>query len=68
MSENSKFELGDTVMLKSGGPLMTVAIAKPNNVYHCVWFKPSGEINTQDFYGYVLTMAAPEKKREGFSL
>jgi uncharacterized protein YodC (DUF2158 family) len=34
----SKFKPGDTVRLKSGGPLMTVAEIEENDFVRCAWF------------------------------
>ena len=36
----AEFKIGDTVMLKSGGPLMTVHSAKGSQIQqiNCVWF------------------------------
>jgi len=32
------YKVGDVVRLKSGGPKMTVAVAKANGQFECVWF------------------------------
>ena len=32
------FKVGDTVKLKSGGPLMTVALIKTDTLILCEWF------------------------------
>jgi uncharacterized protein YodC (DUF2158 family) len=40
MSE-SKFKVGDVVVLKSGGPAMTVNLVRPHNI-NCKWF-PQGD-------------------------
>lgn len=32
------FKVGDTVKLKSGGPLMTVAILQTDGNIYCMWF------------------------------
>ena len=39
-----KFELGDVVRLKSGGPSMTIVNAADNSSasYHCAWFIGGG--------------------------
>lgn len=33
------FNVGDTVQLKSGGPVMTVVSVNENNMCRCSWFK-----------------------------
>ena len=39
-----EIKLGDIVMLKSGGPLMTVVEIENGKTAHCVWFpKGAGE-------------------------
>ncbi|MBZ9576743.1 DUF2158 domain-containing protein [Modicisalibacter sp. MOD 31.J] len=39
MSSTEKFTVGDTVKLKSGGPIMTVRnYNRPNKLYTCQWF------------------------------
>ena len=37
MQEQSKFERGDKVRLRDGGPIMTVQAA-PDHMAYCVWF------------------------------
>ncbi|ALK10254.1 YodC family protein [Blastochloris viridis] len=44
-----KFEVGDIVQLKSGGPLLTVSTVDKNAI-HCVYFSDeAGEFRTYDF-------------------
>lgn len=47
------FVIGDTVRLKSGGPLMTVTelgeTSDPKRYVYCTWFKSSNEIGGQYF-------------------
>jgi uncharacterized protein YodC (DUF2158 family) len=38
MAEKAKFEVGQTVRLKSGGPLMTVSLDYATGTYQCTWF------------------------------
>jgi uncharacterized protein YodC (DUF2158 family) len=48
------FKAGDVVVLKSGGPKMTVEKIGPRNstnpeeVVHCIWFE-NGHVNTDKF-------------------
>ena len=51
MSENP-FNIGDTVRLKSGGPLMTVASIAGHNCT-CTWFNESHRV-IRDIFNYQL--------------
>jgi uncharacterized protein YodC (DUF2158 family) len=49
MTEN--FKEGDTVRLKSGGPLMTISlIDQESNSASCEWFDSKKEFKAADFY------------------
>lgn len=49
MSEERIFKVGDVVMLKSGGPKMTVLATEGEGV-RCVWFVKGGEeLEKEDF-------------------
>jgi uncharacterized protein YodC (DUF2158 family) len=56
------FQPGDVVILRSGGPKMTVskitkrAIAKKDLVF-CVWFNRAGKKIEGAFYGAALTIS-----------
>jgi uncharacterized protein YodC (DUF2158 family) len=53
MSEERIFKVGDVVILKSGGPKMTV-LATGEGV-RCVWFVKGGEeLEKEDFLGVCL--------------
>lgn len=47
----SKYNLGSTVHLRSGGPEMTIASIKtePYEIYHCAWFDKDGKCNSCEF-------------------
>ncbi|KFF16768.1 YodC family protein [Flavobacterium hydatis] len=48
---NQSFKEGETVRLKSGGPLMTISrIDKENNLANCEWFDSKKEFRAADFY------------------
>ncbi len=53
-----KFELGQLVRLKSGGPYMTVSDTGKNqdgfDVVLCVWFSSSGKCYIKQFLPHVL--------------
>lgn len=57
----STFSIGDTVRLKSGGPVMTVIefgeLDDPNPYVHCSWFKSTNEVTGQAFPVAALEMA-----------
>ncbi len=38
------FKVGDVVILKSGGPDMTISTVSDDGV-HCIWFKDDNQIN-----------------------
>lgn len=44
------FKIGDTVYLKSGGPLMTVRSLLDHNQVVCVWFRTGEEQTTSDVF------------------
>lgn len=33
-----EFTIGDTVQLKSGGPVMTIEARNDSGSWHCIWF------------------------------
>jgi uncharacterized protein YodC (DUF2158 family) len=45
------FKIGDVVVLKSGGPKMTICGLPVENIsrYHCEWFDDSGELKRSRF-------------------
>jgi len=48
---NQSFKEGETVRLKSGGPLMTIStIDKESNLANCEWFDSKKEFRAADFY------------------
>jgi uncharacterized protein YodC (DUF2158 family) len=53
----SRFVIGDTVQLKSGGPMMTVAEIGPTEVW-CVWFEGKSK-RGDNFPPEVLRAAKP---------
>ncbi|HXW71867.1 MAG TPA: DUF2158 domain-containing protein [Methylocella sp.] len=54
-----KFNPGDVVTLKSGGPAMTVVCAKDEGV-HCVWYgEETDEVKTDVIPEVVLDKAVP---------
>ncbi|RDI13206.1 YodC family protein [Flavobacterium sp. AG291] len=58
-----KFKIGDVVVLKSGGPKMTVAKDYNNGNYHTNWFT-SGTLKWNDFEGQTLTKVYQDDKIE----
>jgi len=49
MSNVEKFKKGDVVILKSGGPPMTVARYMENGRVACIWFDESQKHNSKGF-------------------
>ncbi len=53
-----QFKVGDTVQLKSGGPVMTIDSAIGSGEYWCVWFPSnSSEPKGSAFKAEMLTAA-----------
>ena len=46
----SKFQVGDVVRLKSGGPLMTVQQATYADNIMCTWFDENNKRLSEDFH------------------
>lgn len=63
---DDKFKVGDVVILKSGGPLLTVAELTEtdgNAVIGCGWFTREGEIRSAEFAPALLKLVTvPESK------
>ena len=53
------YKEGDTVRLKSGGPIMTVAGATTTGSLECHWFNYSGTEFTHQFKTFLPTMLKP---------
>ena len=50
---NNPFAPGDTVILKSGGPGMTVTEVS-EGICKCTWFDEKKTLHTEDFHSVVL--------------
>ena len=48
-----EFKIGDVVMLKSGGPSMTISEIGANDIITCIWFENS-ELKSAYFKAHVL--------------
>lgn len=55
----AQWKTGDTVRLKSGGPIMTVSHVKQNDEVWCHWFAPKNEATPlrADFHAEMLEAA-----------
>lgn len=59
------FNVGDIVILKSGGPKMTVSYIEPHGdkgVVACTWIDDKGTVQEHDFKAVMLTEAATKPK------
>ena len=56
----SKFQVGDVVRLKSGGPLMTVQQATYADNIMCTWFDENNKRLSEGFHPRTLQNVAPE--------
>lgn len=57
---SSKFEVGDVVRLKSGGPLMTVQQATYADNIVCTWFGENNKRLSEGFHPRTLQTMGPE--------
>ena len=48
------FNIGDVVLLKSGGPVMTIDNDNGDGTYWCQWFDKNGELKGASFKGETL--------------
>jgi len=56
----TKFQVGDVVRLKSGGPLMTVQQATYADNIMCTWFGENNKRMTEGFHPRTLQNVGPE--------
>ena len=64
MPTQSKIDKGDTVQLKSGGPVMTVQVCSQNLAY-CVWFDEESSRKEGSFeVGTLVKVEAPAADSE----
>lgn len=63
MSENKGFEVGQTVELKSGGPVMTITSITGDQIT-CDWFVNKHKHSSGTFPSASLKPAAPEEADE----
>ena len=56
----AKFQVGDVVRLKSGGPLMTVQQATYADNIMCTWFGENNKRMTEGFHPRTLQSVGPE--------
>lgn len=61
MSENKGFEVGQTVELKSGGPVMTITTIVADQIT-CSWFVNKHKHGSGTFPAAALKPAAPEEE------
>jgi uncharacterized protein YodC (DUF2158 family) len=54
MENKIEFEVGDTVRLNSGGPLLTISKILENEQVTCVWFNDMDDVCTHDFDAELL--------------
>jgi uncharacterized protein YodC (DUF2158 family) len=53
------FKRGDTVQLKSGGPVMTISTKLNDGSFQCDWFDDSGVLKHGSFHPEQLNQAEP---------
>ncbi|GIC28380.1 DUF2158 domain-containing protein [Vibrio cholerae] len=54
------FNIGDTVTLKSGGPLMTVTARDYMENFICTWFGPNQELKSGSFPSAALVASSDD--------
>jgi uncharacterized protein YodC (DUF2158 family) len=61
MSDQPQISQGDTVRLKSGGPLMTVQVCSENLAY-CIWFGENAQRQDGMFEASSLELVEPANR------
>lgn len=61
----AEFKTGDTVRLKSGGPLMTVSTSSASGGVDCYWFNQSGSEYTSKWETYRAEMLKTVDTKSG---
>jgi uncharacterized protein YodC (DUF2158 family) len=62
MSQHPSFYTGDTVRLKTGGPLMTIK-SWAKGLYLCTWFGPGARLEEGTFDSRMLELIEPTDAR-----
>ncbi|MBF0169404.1 MAG: DUF2158 domain-containing protein [Alphaproteobacteria bacterium] len=52
---STSFSVGDTVRLKSGGPVMTIEKMENDRIF-CVWFDSKNELQRNGFHAPTLEL------------
>lgn len=55
-------KVGAVVVLKSGGPQMTVVRIMSDNRFYCTWFDASGKATDKEFPGDALSLFVENSK------
>ena len=61
MADSNQFKLGDTVQLKSGGPIMTITEIRENKFIRCKWFDAGGDFKADSFPSASLDLITDEE-------
>jgi uncharacterized protein YodC (DUF2158 family) len=57
----ANFKRGDTVQLKSGGPVMTISTTLNDGQFQCDWFDEGGVLKHGSFHPEQLKEAQPQE-------
>jgi uncharacterized protein YodC (DUF2158 family) len=59
---NMAFKIGDTVKLKSGGPVMSITSNDGGGRWWCDWFSKDGKVDSKAFPEAALVAAEPAEE------